>query len=77
MYPFIVCGLDPGNLDRSDLDDAATRIPPPLSPSQALCSRAHNHQAPLVRQATGVSRDRFMQLVHVMSKVEGLGADAL
>ena len=48
--------------------------PPP--PSQALCSRAHNHQAPLVRQATGVSRDRFMQLVHVMSKVEG-GADAL
>ncbi|GAX75957.1 hypothetical protein CEUSTIGMA_g3400.t1 [Chlamydomonas eustigma] len=44
---------------------------PVLLEVQALCSKAYSKQqnAPLVRQATGVSRDRFIQLVHVMSKV--------
>jgi DNA repair protein RadA/Sms len=36
---------------------------------QALCSRAYSQQSPLVRQATGVSKDRFNQLCHVISKV--------
>ena len=39
---------------------------------QALCTKAYSQQSPIVRQATGVSRERFNQLVHVMSKVREL-----
>ncbi len=41
-----------------------------LCHAQALCTQAYRtSQSPLVRQSTGVSKDRFMQLVHVMSKI--------